>query len=178
MTTENNNIMRKVYLGKVILNIGAGKDQKKLEKSTKLLKNITGINPVTTKTTKRIAAWGLRPGLPIGCKITIRGDNANKLLVNLLESRDNLLNENNFDGFGNISFGIPEYIDIPGVEYDPEIGVIGLQVCVTLERAGFRVKKRRIKKTKLGKTHLISKKTALNFMKEKFKIKMEEEDEL
>ena len=60
------NKMREIRIEKITLNIGAGKDVGKLEKGVKLLKNITGINPVKTVTQKRIPTWGLRPGLPIG----------------------------------------------------------------------------------------------------------------
>jgi large subunit ribosomal protein L5 len=172
------NQMKKIKIEKVTLNVGAGKDQKLLEKSVKLLKNITGIEPVTTKTNKRIAAWGLRPGLPIGCKITLRGKESEKLLARMLEAKENILDERNFDESGNVSFGIAEYIDIPGVEYDPNIGVTGLQICVTLERNGFRVKKRRLLKAKIGKTHKITRDDAINFMKDQFKVAIGEQDEL
>jgi len=172
------NPMKEIKIEKLTLNIGSGKDQKELEKATKLIKNITGMDPVTTKTDKRIAAWGLRPGLPIGAKLTLRGEVAEKLLARLLGAKDNLLPINHFDNLGNIAFGIPEYIDIPGVEYDPSIGVFGLQACVTLGRPGFRVKRRRVRPGKIGKLHSISKEEAIAFMKEKFSIKTEEEDEL
>jgi large subunit ribosomal protein L5 len=172
------NPMQKIRIGKVTLNIGAGKDQKVLEKATKLIKNITGSDPVTTKTEKRIAGWGLRPGLPIGSKLTMRGPKAEELLVRLIEAKDNFIPKNHFDENGNVAFGIHEYIDIPGVEYDPSIGVTGLQVCITLERPGYRVKRRRIRNAKIGGTHKVNQEDAIAFMKEKFKIKTEEEDEL
>ena len=175
---EKTNPMRNIRIEKVTLNIGAGKDQKMLEKGQTLLKNITGIDPVTTKTEKRIASWGLRPGLPVGCKLTLRGPEAEKLLKRLIEAKDNQLNNNNFDGSGNIAFGIHEYIEIPGVEYDPQIGVIGLQVCISLERPGFRIKKKRIRKAKVGKAHRITKDESIAFMKSNFKISMEEEDDV
>ena len=65
-------LMKAIKIEKVTLNVGAGKEQSKLEKGIVLLKNITGINPVKTFTNKRIPTWGLRPGLPIGCKLTLR----------------------------------------------------------------------------------------------------------
>ncbi len=175
---KEKNPMRKIRIEKVTLNIGAGKDQKMLEKGQTLLKNITGIAPVTTKTEKRIASWGLRPGLPVGCKLTLRGEDANKLLVRMLEAKDNVLKKNNFDDAGNIAFGVHEYIDIPGVEYDPKIGVIGLQICISLERPGFRIKKKRIRSTKLGKNHKIPQADSIQFMKSTFNISMEEQDDV
>ena len=77
------NPMQEIRIEKITLNIGAGKDQLKLEKGIKLLKNITGIEPVKTTTSKRIPEWGIRPGLPIGCKITLRKKEAEKLLKRL-----------------------------------------------------------------------------------------------
>lgn len=170
------NKMRDIRIEKLTLNVGAGKDTAVLEKGLKLLKNITGIDPVKTFTRKRIPTWGLRPGLPIGCKITLRKEAAKALLKKLLSAKDNKLTENQFDSSGNIAFGITEYIDIPGTKYDPEIGMMGLQVCLTLERPGFRVKKRRLKNT-ISKNHLITKDEAMAFMKDNFAIKIEGEEE-
>ena len=168
--------MRNIKIEKVTLNIGAGKDQTKLDKGIKLLKKITGINPVKTFTNKRIPEWGIRPGLPIGCKITLRKEKATELLKKLLEAKDKKLKPDQFDDNGNISFGIQEYIDIPGVTYDHEIGIMGFEVCVTLERPGFRIKKRRICKRKIQKRHMITKQEAIEFMKKTFSIAIGEEE--
>ena len=140
--------MNHVRIEKVTLNNGAGKDQTRLEKGVTLIGKITGRAPIKTRAKKRIPGWGLRPGLPIGCKLTLRKQSAQELLKNLLEAKDNVLKPTQFDNFGNVSFGIGEYIDIPGVEYDPALGIIGLQVCVTLEKPGTRITKRKIKKKK------------------------------
>jgi len=169
--------MRKLRIGKVTLNIGAGKDEEKLKKGRKLLKMITGIEPVNTRTSKRIPSWGLRPGLAIGAKITLRYQQAREILKRLLESQDNLLSLENFDEQGNLSFGVAEYIDIPGINYDPEIKIMGLEAAVTLERPGFRIKRRRIKKRPISKKHQISKNESIDFMKKEFGIKIEEEEE-
>ena len=100
--------MRQISIEKVTLNIGAGKDQAKLEKGIKLINNIAGTKPVKTFTKKRIQEWGLRPGLPIGCKLTLRKEKALELLKRLLEAKDNTLKASNLDNEGNISFGIGE----------------------------------------------------------------------
>ena len=88
------NIMRNIKIEKITLNVGAGKDQVKLDKGIRLLKTITGIPPVKTKTNKRIPGWQLRPGLPIGCKITIRGKKAKEILIKLLGAKGNELKTN------------------------------------------------------------------------------------
>ncbi|MBN1275168.1 50S ribosomal protein L5 [Candidatus Woesearchaeota archaeon] len=162
--------MRAIRIEKVTLNIGAGKDENLLKKGERLLKNITGIDPVRTITQKRIQGWSLRPGLPIGVKITLRGKEAEALIPRILSAKDNALSSSCFDEHGNISFGIPEYVDIQGAKYDPDIGIIGLQASITLDRPGYRVKKRKRQKRKIGKHHLVNKQDAIAFMKEQFKI--------
>ena len=167
--------MRTIRIEKLTLNIGAGKDVNRLEKGIKLIKNITGIDPVKTFTSKRIPAWGLRPGLPIACKLTLRKKMAIDILPRLLEAKDHTLRKQQFDNNGNLAFGIPEYIDIGQAKYDPEIGIMGLEVCVTLERPGFRIRRRNKMTRKIPKSHQISKDEAIDFMKENFKIKLDEE---
>ena len=168
------NLMKQISIEKVTLNIGAGKDQTKLEKGMKLIKSIADNTPVKTFTKKRIQEWGLRPGLPIGCKLTLRKDKALELLKRLLESKDNTLQESNLDNEGNISFGIREYIDIPGVKYDPDIGIMGLQVCITLKRNGFRIKHRALKRRSIPKKDRIKKEESIEFMKNVFNLKIGE----
>ncbi|MBI5073054.1 50S ribosomal protein L5 [Candidatus Woesearchaeota archaeon] len=170
------NVMKQIKIEKMTLNVGAGKDPKKLEKGVMLLKHLTGIEPVKTVTQKRIPTWGLRPGLPIGCKLTIRDQERIKdLLTRFLKAKNNTLKESQLDDNGNVSFGIHEYIDIPGAQYNPEVGIMGFEVCVTLRRPGFRVKVRKIQKRKIKKSHRISKQDAIAFMKEKFQIKTGDE---
>ena len=169
------NKMRTIRIEKVTLNIGAGKDQARLEKGVALLSAIAGSTPVKTTTNKRIQEWGLRPGLPIGCKITLRKAKAAKLLHSLLNAVDNRLSQNQFDDNGNIAFGIKEYIEIPGVKYDPKIGIMGLQVCITLERPGYRIKKRKLLCRKIPPRHKISKQEAIIFMANSYNAKVGDE---
>ena len=162
--------MRNIKVEKITLNIGIGEPGEKLEKAKTLLTTISGCKPVITTAKDRIPTWGLRPGLQIATKVTLRGEKAVALLKRLLQAKGNALKESSFDKFGNFSFGIPEYIDIPGVEYDIKIGIIGLETAITLERPGYRIKKRRLRKTKIPTRHLISKEESMNFMKEKFNV--------
>ena len=138
--------MKEIRIEKVTLNAGVGKDQKRLEKSMKLFKTITEMKPTKTITNKKIATWDLRPGLAIGCKVTLRNEKAEKILKLLLAAKENQLKNNQFDETGNFSFGIHEYIDIPDIKYDPDIGIIGFEISVTLTRPGYRVSKRRMYK--------------------------------
>lgn len=174
---KESNPMRNIKVTKVTLNIGTGKDQVMLEKAQKLLKQITGITPVRTITQKRIAAWGLRPGLPIGCKLTLRGQQALKLIPRMLAAKELKLNDTNFDDNGNVSFGIKEYIDIKDAKYDPEIGIIGMQCSITLERPGFRIKRRKLLKKSVPLHHRISKQDAMSFMRQQYNVKYLSEEE-
>lgn len=170
-----NKMQSNVRIEKITLNIGTGKEQSSMDRAFALFKHILGDNfkPVKTTTNKRLQAWGLRPGLPIGCKVTIRDPaQIKKLLTQFLYAKDNALNSKCFDQFGNFSFGIPEYIDIKDVKYNPEISVIGLSVEVTLDKPGYRVKKRSYKKGIIGKKQVVSKQDSIDFMKKEFGIKI------
>ena len=140
------------------------------------IEKISNKKPVTTKTLKRIPTWGLRPNLQIGTKVTLRGAEAEQLLLRLLQAVENKLKPASFDSFGNFAFGIHEYIDIPGVEYDVDIGIIGLEVAVTLERPGFRIKRRRLLRRRIPMRHRITREEAIDFIRSKFNTKIGEEE--
>ena len=169
--------MKEIKVEKITLNLGVGEAGDKLNKALKLLENITNAKPVQTITMKRIPAWGIRPKLPIGAKVTLRGRKAEEVLKRLFRAIDNKLSLRKIDSSGNLSFGIKEYLDIPNVEYDPGIGVIGLEVAVTLERPGFRIKKRKLQKSKIGVKHLITKEETKEFIKNKFDVDIIEVEE-
>jgi len=162
--------MRDIKIEKITLNIGCG-TKTPIETATTILKNVSGGKVVITKTKKR-STFNVPKNKDIGCKITLR-KNTTPFLKRLLEAKENKLRTSNFDRTGNFSFGIREYIDIPGMEYDPKLGVLGFDVCVTLERPGYRVKRKRLG-GKLGKSHLIKKEDAIEFAKQKFGIAIEE----
>ncbi|MFH1331968.1 MAG: 50S ribosomal protein L5 [archaeon] len=166
--------MREIKIEKVTLNMGTGEPGEKLDKAVKLLKSISGENPVKTVTQKRIPMWKIRPGLNIGTKVTLRKEKAQKLLKRLLQAKNNQLKASNFDENGNFSFGIKEYLDIPEAKYDAEVGIIGLEVAVTLQRPGFRIKRRRVKTKKIPKKHRIPKQEAIEFMKKNYGIEVEQ----
>jgi len=161
--------MKEIRIEKIVLNTGLG-SKGNVENAVKILKEITGMNPIITKTHKR-STFGVAKGKAIGCKVTVR-KNTEELLKKLLIAKENVLKSGNFDRTGNLAFGIHEYIDVPGMEYDPKIGIIGFDVCVTLERPGYAVKRKKISK-KIGHDHMITKEEAMKFIKEKFGVKIE-----
>jgi len=170
------NKMREIRIEKVTLNIGIGESGDRLDKAAKLLELLTKSKPIKMKTMKRIPTWGIRPKLNIATKVTLRGKKAEDVLSRLLKAKKDVLEIKKFDKFGNFSFGIKEYLDIPGIEYQPDIGIIGLEAAITLERPGFKIKKGSIPK-KIGKKHLITKEESMEFIKNKFKIQIVEKGE-
>lgn len=171
---EYANVMQKPRVAKVILNIGVGESGEKLTKAEKLLEKITGKKPVRTTSTHKIPAWGIRNNEPIGVKVTLRGQDAEKAVKRILYAKDNILGKNNFGKDGNLSLGIHEYIDIEGLKYDPDIGIFGLNLTAVLERPGDRIKHRKINKKKIKPRYRISREESIEFFKEKFGVQVEE----
>ncbi|MCD4759873.1 50S ribosomal protein L5 [archaeon] len=170
------NKMKEIRIEKITLNVGVGEAGDKLEKAILLLSTLTKRKPLQNVSKKRIPTWGVRPGLAIGAKVTLRGKEAEELLKKLLSAVDNKLKITSFDKEGNFSFGVPEYIDIPEVEYIVEVGIIGLEVAVTLIRPGFRIKNRKYKTKKIPKKHRITKEEAIKYMESNFNLKIGEEE--
>ena len=166
------NPMREIRLEKVTLNMGAGEAGPQLEKSQKILEKVSGKKIVVTRAHKR-STFGVAKKRPIGAMTTLRNEPARQLLENLLKGVENILSKNCFDKNGNFSFGIKEYIHIPGTKYDPDVGILGLDVAVTLKRPGYRVKLRRIRPAKLGHKHRITPEESMEWVKKEFAVKFE-----
>lgn len=156
--------MLNISIDKITLNMGAGGPGEKLEKSKKLLEKVSGEKSVITKALKR-STFGVAKGRQIGVKVIIRGAKAEELLKRILEASGNKVKLSQFDDHGNLSIGVHEYIDVPGMKYDPTIGIMGFDVAVTLKRAGYSVSRRRIKPAKVGKSHLITREQAVEWAK-------------
>ncbi len=173
MAQEIQSVMKKISLQKIVLNIGVGRSGEPIEVAKRALNQISG-----KKSSERAAKdtqrdWGIRKGEPIGVAVTIRGDDAKALLKRLLEAKENKVNSRSFDNFGNYSFGIKEHIDIPGVKYDPEIGILGLNASVSLSRPGFNIRVRSKHKASVGKSHTITKEEAEDFFVKEFGVEVE-----
>ena len=168
------NPMREIRLAKVTVNMGAGQEAAKLEKCKKIMHTLTRKKIVVTSTHKR-STFGVPKGKPIGAKTTLRGQEAIEFLKKVLQALENRLGESQFDSSGNFSFGIHEYINIPGIKYDPDVGILGMDVAVTLERPGFRVRKRRLRPGKIGKAHLITRKEAMEWTRKNLGVEVTKE---
>ncbi|MFC2153952.1 50S ribosomal protein L5 [Candidatus Altiarchaeota archaeon] len=172
---EYKNIMQEPRLEKVVVSISIGQSGERLVKAEQLLQKLTGKKPVRTTSTHRIPTWGLKSGEPIGCKVTLRGEGAADFAKRGLTAKENRLRPSCFDNAGSVNFGLSEYIDFPGIKYDPEIGIMGLNVNITLERPGYRIKKRQSNKTKIKPKNRITQEESMAFMKKNFGVEIEED---
>ncbi len=131
------NVMEIPKLEKVVVNIGVGEakeNAKILESAMRDLEVITGQKPIATKAKKSIANFKIREGMPIGCKVTLRGEKMYEFvdrLVNLALPRVRDfrgVNPDAFDGRGNYALGIKEQLIFPEIEYDKIDKVRGMDV--------------------------------------------------
>jgi len=166
------NPMTTPRLAKITVNIGVGEGGEKLEKAEKVLSKLTGRKPVRTLGKINNRELGVRPGAPIGCKVTLRGDDAADFLRRALYTRKNKVYDYSFDNQGNLQFGISDYTNFEGERYDPEIGVFGMDVCITLEKPGFRIKHRRNLARQVPAEHRVSREEAQSFLSQAFDIEV------
>ncbi len=161
------NSLREIKIEKIVFSIGGTGDY--LEKGFKLLQLLSDKKPAKMQTRKRIPSFGIRPKLEVGAVVTIR-KNINDVLRKILAAEDNTfrkkqISENNF------SFGVKEYIEIPGMEYQRDIGIMGFDVTIVFKRAGRRVKLKKIKRGKIPKRQIISPQEIIKFMEDNFQTK-------
>lgn len=166
MEQKTENPMREIFIEKIILSCG-GKD-KELQKYKQLLEMLTKRKAQIITSSKRIPDFGVRPGLEVGTRVTLRGSEARALLPNLLTALDNLLKKKQLAD-NHFSFGIKEYIEIPEMEYNRDIGIRGFNTTVVFARKGLRTKRKKIKMGQVPKKQNITKEEIINFMKENYK---------
>ena len=120
------NPMKQLKIAKVVLNIGVGEAGERLGKAEVVLTKLSGCKPVRTLSKSTNRDLGIRLGMPIGCKVTLRGENAINFLKESLWVRENRLPAYCFSKTGGVSFGIPDYTGYKNESYDPDIGIFGL----------------------------------------------------
>ncbi len=168
MKAQMENVMRIPKITRVVLSAGAV--DKDLEKAKKLLELVSEKKAQITKSgpRMRIPAFGVKPKMELGTSVTLRKRDAIEVLKKLLGAIDNKLKVSSIDK-NNFSFGIPEYINIPGIKYMREIGIRGFNVTVVFERPGLRVKKRKIKTGKVPSKQHVTPEEIMEYMKNTFK---------
>jgi len=170
---DHGNPMREIIIDKVVINMGVGEAGEKIIRAKTLLKRLTGQDPFETisRTTNRDLA--IRQGQPIGCKVTLRGPEAEEFLKKALWVKDNKLPSYCFDPEGNCSFGIPDYTEFQEMKYDPDIGIFGMDIATVFKRkGGYRTKHRKLMKRHLPHRHRISAFEGKQFMINRFSVEI------
>lgn len=164
--------MAQPRISKVTVNIGVGEGGERLEKAEKVLTKLTGAKPVRTFGKVNNRELGVRPGMPIGCKVTLRGQGAEDFVRRALYTRLNKIYNWSFDNQGNLQFGVSDHTTFEGERYDPDIGVFGMDVAITLEKPGHRIKHRRLLARKVPRRHRVSREEAMAFLGGKFNLEV------
>ncbi len=157
---------------KVTINIGVGEAGERLKKAETVLQKITSHKPIQTLSKTTNKDWSIRERMPIGCKVTLRGKDAEQFLKNALQTRENKMSDYSFDDQGNLSFGIPDHTLFKDQKYDPNIGIFGMDISITVQRAGYRIKRRRIGRKKIPQRHKVTKEETIEFFTKEFNVEV------
>lgn len=171
VSPKTENPMRTIKLEKVVLSCGAVGAE--LEKAKKLLEILSGRKAQIIKAgpKRRIPDFGVKPFLELGTRVTIRGNESKEILRRLLGAIENKISEKQV-AENTFSFGIKEYIEIPGMEYKRDIGIRGLNVTASFIRAGVRVKRKKLKHGKLPRKQHVTPEEIVKFLEENFSTKV------
>ena len=162
--------MREPRIEKVVVHMGVGQGGRELGQGEEILEEITGQQSVRTTASTTEPEFNIREGDPIGTKVTLRDDEAREFLETALPLVD--LHEAQFDDTGNFSFGVEEHTDFPDQEYDPTIGIYGLDVTVNLVRPGYRVAKRDKASRSIPSSHRLTPGDAVAFVESTFDVEV------
>ncbi|MCJ7444739.1 MAG: 50S ribosomal protein L5 [Methanotrichaceae archaeon] len=166
------NVMLEPRIDKVVVHVGVGESGQRLVNAETILKQITNQNPVRSIARKTLPTFGIKKGEPIGTKLTLRGKTAEEFLIVAFKAVGNNLSAGQFDDNGNFSFGVEEHTDFPGMKYDPEIGIFGMDINVAMKRAGYRIARRRVAKKKLPAKQKLNKSETMEYVHKKFGVEI------
>merc|ERR1712094_28807 len=136
------NVMRKVFCDKLIINIGVGESGDRLTKAVRVLQQLSDQTPVESVARYTVRTFGIRRNEKIACHVTVRGEKAMDLIERGLKITDYEISAKHFGATGNFGFGVNEHIDL-GLKYDPQTGIYGMDFFVVLKRPGFNVPKKK-----------------------------------
>lgn len=164
--------MREPKVEKVVVHMGVGEGGRELANAEDILEDVTEQQSVRTLAKSTLPDFGIRQGDPIGAKVTLRGEEAHDFLETALPLVS--LSSKQFDETGNFSFGINEHTEFPSQEYDPNVGIYGLDVTVNLVRPGYRVAKRDKVTRQIPSNHRLTAEDALAFLQASFDVEVDE----
>merc|ERR1712144_179638 len=165
--TMPDNVMKKIFCDKLIINIAVGESGDRLTKAVRVLQQLSDQTPVENFARYTVRTFGIRRNEKIACHVTVRGDKATDLIERGLKITDYEISSKHFSDSGNFGFGVNEHIDL-GLKYDPGTGIYGMDFYVVLKRAGFRTSKKKRKRGRIGVSHLVTKEDAMEFVRQKF----------
>jgi len=174
MSTEivETNPMRALRIGKVVVNMSVGASGDPLDHAQTIMEQLTGQKPCQRLSKQTIRGFNIRKREPIACMVTLRGEKAESFLGKAFVAVGKKINQHSFDNWGNFAFGIKEHIDIPGTRYDPNLGITGLDVIVTVERPGYHIDEKKHARGKIGSNQTITPGESMAFIKAKFGIEV------
>merc|ERR1712225_214245 len=167
MPRNAENPMRKIFCDKLIINIAVGESGDRLTKAVRVLQQLSDQTPVENFARYTVRTFGIRRNEKIACHVTIRGAKAMDLIERGLKITDYEISSKHFSSTGNFGFGINEHIDL-GLKYDPATGIYGMDFYVVLRRPGFNVSKKKAKKGRLGRSHLVTREEAMEWVRQTF----------
>jgi large subunit ribosomal protein L5 len=163
--------MREPRIEKVVVHMGVGEGGRSLADGEDILEELTDQQAVRTQATATEPEWDIREGEPIGAKVTLRGDDAEDFLERALPVAD--VSATQFDETGNFSFGVDEHTDFPSQEYDPNVGIYGLDVTVNLVRPGYRVSKRDKATRSIPSKHRLTPEDAIAYIESTMEVEID-----
>ncbi|ADB61111.1 ribosomal protein L5 [Haloterrigena turkmenica DSM 5511] len=167
--------MREPRVEKVVVHMGVGQGGRELGKAEDIIEEVTGQESVRTQAKRTEPDFGIRQGDPIGTKVTLRDDDAYDFLETALPLAN--ISAKQFDDTGNFSFGVEEHTEFPSQEYDPNVGIYGLDVTVNMVRPGYRVSKRDKATRSIPSRHRLTPEDAIAFLEANFDVTVEEADD-
>ena len=171
INTSLNQSMKKIDIEKIVINIGVGKSGDPFERAKMALEELTGQKPSPRGAKKSVRDFGIHKGEPIGAMVTLRNQNASNFLKRIFSAKSNSIKKSSLDNNGNLSIGIKEHIDIPGIKYNPDIGIFGMDVCISLKRPGYRISRKK-NPDKIGKAHRITAEESVDYFKTNFGVEV------
>ena len=171
-TERSVNLMQRPRIEKAVINISVGQSGEPLQRAARVLKDLTGMTPSNRLAMSSIRDWGIHLNEPIACLVTLRKEAAIDFLKKAFDAVGNRLRESSFDTNGNFGLGISKHIDLPGVRYNPDLGIIGMNISVAMGKPGYRVKRKRIARAKVGKKQKLTREEAIEYVRETFGIEI------